>query len=131
MMLFKPKCSESQGSVIGGRHIAHGRRSPSQRGAVAAQLHIGEVALVDPTIKQAAGLLGVYVPYVAAALDTTVEKRAALASGALTIPNLLKSSPSDRLVSAWNNCTNDERVEFAQRIGVARVWDEAIAPALD
>jgi hypothetical protein len=126
-MLFNPK---SHSSSITGRNVAHGRRTPSQRAAIAAEIVKGDIVLVEPTLKQAAELLDVSVPYIRTALSATSAERTALAQGDLLISQLLNPSCPDQLILTWNAATDSERVEFAQRIGVGRIWDEAIAPAI-
>ena len=60
-MLFNPKSPFNQPSTITGRNVAHGRRTPSQRAAIAAELVSGEIVFIKPTLKQAAALFGVSV----------------------------------------------------------------------
>jgi hypothetical protein len=127
-MLFNPKPTLNQVQLTG-RNLAHGHRTPSQRAAVAADLVKGNAVLVQPTVKQAASLAGVCVPYTEAALNATDAERAALRSGELQIAQL-KPTPSEVLVTAWNAAANGERVRFAKRVGVGVIFDEAIAPAL-
>jgi hypothetical protein len=39
-------------------------------------------------------------------------------------------SPSDLLVSSWHAASNVERAEFARRVGIDTLFDQAIAPAI-
>jgi hypothetical protein len=129
-MLFNPNPTQSQGR-ISGRPIRPSF-TPSQRAGVAAQLIRGERRL---TSAQACAVTRANGGYVSIALQATPEQRAELACGYGSIQELrrgrIPANPAAALVRAWNECSNAERVEFANRVGVARVWDECIAPALD
>jgi hypothetical protein len=127
-MLFSPKHNPTSIPTTG-RAIARRRRSTSQRAGLAAQLVAGEVVLTKPTIKQVAGLLRVNRHYVREALKATTDRRANLVSGRLTVPQL-KSSACDLLVRDWNTATDADRIEFARRVGVDRIFDGAIAPVI-
>jgi hypothetical protein len=93
---------------VSGRYLAHNGLTPRAKAQLARDILEGRAEVFAFTAKQAAILCRVSVPLIA---DT-------------------RKSPSDRLVEAWNRCSNDQRVEFAQRIGVGVVFDTAIAPAL-
>ena len=43
----------------------------------------------------------------------------------------VRPAAGDQLVTAWQAAGPLDRIRFAQRIGVANLWDDAIAPALD
>ena len=127
-MLFRPEISRLQACT--GRNLAHGRRSPSQRAAVAAQLVLGELQLTNPTITQSAGLLDVCVPYVRKALSVNAADLAALAAGEITITQLMQPPLSVLFVRTWDAASPRERIEFARCIGPEHLFDNAVAPAL-
>jgi hypothetical protein len=62
---------------ITGRNLAHGRRTASQRAAIAAELRLGERVIVKPAEKQCAALVKVSVPYLrlAAALEPELRRQ--------------------------------------------------------
>jgi hypothetical protein len=139
-MLFNPKYDPTSIPTITGHALARGHRTASQRAGLAAQLVAGERVLTKPTIKQVASLLRVSRHYVTAALKTTPAGRACLVSRAryLTVPEPNKPSPPepnkpspcDLLVRDWNAATDAERIAFARRVGVDRIFDGAIAPVI-
>jgi hypothetical protein len=116
--------------AISGRNIAHGHRSKAQRAAIAAQLHLGEIALERPTVTQVRDLCGVSVKYIQAALRADPEHRRLLAADALSIPQV-DPPASVSLARQWRAATAAERAAFAKRVGVDRLWDQSLAPALD
>ena len=62
--------------------------------------------------------------------DLTVKQVGWLCRVSVKTISVVRKSPSDRLVAAWNEASNSQRIEFAERVGVSKVWDEAILPAL-
>jgi hypothetical protein len=126
-MLFKLNTQQTAIPTTG-RNIAHKRRTTSQRAGLAAQLVAGEVVL-KPTVTQVVSLLRVSRPYVEIALKATSDRRASLVAGHLKVSQL-KSSPTDQMEMAWNVASSAERIEFARRVGVDRIFDGAIAPVI-
>jgi ATP-dependent helicase YprA (DUF1998 family) len=41
-----------------------------------------------------------------------------------------RAFPGDRLIAAWQAAGPLDRARFAERVGVGRLWDECIEPAL-
>jgi hypothetical protein len=115
---------------ITGRNLAHSVKSASQRAAIAAQLVLGELTLIDPTIIQAAEAAGISVPYVRLALVATAAEREALLSGDLTIPQI-KPSSFRTLTTEWKAASVGERIKFVQAIGAETIFDTALVPALN
>jgi hypothetical protein len=70
----------------------------------------GQVTIQNLTVSQTARLCRVCVPYI----------------------DDVRRQPSacDLLVRSWNAATGSERVEFARRVGVDRIFDAAIAPVI-
>jgi hypothetical protein len=136
-MLFKRNVQQPA-IPLTGRNIAQAHRTPSQLAGLAGQWVLGEAAVAPPTIKQAARLFQVCVPYVNEALELTADQRADLVAGCLTVRFLRNwpdrticwSSPPDLLVSTWGLAGDAERIEFARRVGVDRIFDAAIAPVI-
>ena len=120
---------------LSGRYLAHNPYPAYQRAFFAADLLLERAHLSKPTVKQAAAVCGVTVPYTAAARRIAYcrpDLRAAVEHG---LRPLIKTawpqpSPSDELVSAWDAASNSERIEFARRVGINTVWEEAISPAI-
>jgi hypothetical protein len=127
-MLFKPKC-DHVATPVRGRNIAYGHRTASQRAGLAAQFLLDESALTDPTVKQVATLFAVSEPYVRAAARATTTQRVSLVSGDMTVRQL-KPTPCDLLVRNWHAANDVERIEFARRVGVDRLFDRAIVPVI-
>ena len=90
---------------------------------------LGEAVLTNPTVKQAASLFGVCVPYVNTALELTADRRADLVSGYQTIV-LLKSPPPapESLAEHFVRSTPAEWLEAARTVGIGAVWDRMISP---
>jgi hypothetical protein len=103
---------------------------PHRRAFLGADLVLGRLHLVKPTTAQAARLCGVSTTYVRAARRIAYCRPDLRSSTENGLHPLISPKRKLDLVEAWNAASNDERVAFAQRIGVARVFDECIAPAL-
>ena len=126
MLLHTKFGYQPQPVQVTGRHLAHSPKSASQRAAIAAQLVLGELVLVNPTIVQAAESAGICVPYVRVALNATAAEREALLSGDLTVPKVCRT-----LAVEWKVASMDERIRFVRCIGAESIFDTAIVPALD
>jgi hypothetical protein len=115
-----------RGSVqpISGRNLAHGRRTPSRRAVAAAQLVLEETRLVAPTIKQAATLAGVSVPYIQQALNLSIEDRSRIAAGE---GSLRDATRARELLEAYRAASATQRIGFARAVGPVAFWDHAIA----
>ena len=96
---------------VSGQFLARNRLNARDRARLAAGIIGGEVTIQDLTVRQTARLCRVSEPYVAA---------------------VRRPPPSacDLLVRDWNAATGAERIEFARRIGVDRIFDGAIAPVI-
>jgi len=121
--------SSSGGQIISftGRELAHCHFSVSERAAIAAWLVQGRVHLVKPTIKQAAALAGVSVPYVQAALRLDVN---VLARVALGEASLADAARGNGLVAAFLAASPKDKVAFAKAVGTDSLWSDAIEPAI-
>jgi hypothetical protein len=129
-MLFKPHTPPTSTQAITGRNIAHSSRTASQRAVLAAELVLGECLLVDPTTLQAAAICRVCTPYVHAALKADADRRAELAAGTAEIGELLRPAGERQLAQAWRAASPRERAAFGAHIGVAELFDDAVAPSL-
>jgi hypothetical protein len=112
---------------ISGRSIAHCSRSASQRAAIAAELALEHVRLERPTIRQAAVLLGVSVPYVHLALHLSDEARERVVTGAVSLSDAAKANG---LATEFLAASPEVTVAFGRTVGTAMLWDGAIEPAL-
>lgn len=79
--------------LISGRAIAHSKMPAGQRAGIAAMLFVGEVSL-QPTVGQAAALLGTSSRYVRRALKATPAERNAVALGQLSISRVGAKKPA-------------------------------------
>jgi hypothetical protein len=119
--------------TITGRNAAHGKRSVAERSFVGADLHIGCTALVSPTIKQAAAIMKVSVPYVMAAIELADNKaaRTAVLAGKITMLDAVKSVASgETLAEHFARTGPAEWLEAARIIGPDIVWDTMVLPTL-
>jgi hypothetical protein len=112
---------------VTGRNIAHGHRDPGQRGALGAQLVLGEAHHTKPTILQVAAILHVSVPYVRLALDLQPGTRARVAAGEISLST---AAQANGLLASWIAATPEERAALGIAVGVDRIWDGAIAPSI-
>jgi hypothetical protein len=94
---------------VTGQYLAKNRLSPRDRARLAAGIIGGQITIRNLTVRQTARLCRVSEPYITAAR---------------------KPSPCDLLVRDWNAATGAERIEFARRVGVDRIFDGAIAPVI-
>jgi hypothetical protein len=116
---------------------------PWRRISDAALWVTGELVLEKPTITQASKIFGVPASKIAAELKDL--KQADPCDLAEIKPELVEpeikpeswyethdvSEAAWNLVDAFQNTTPSERLEAVKLIGVATVWDEFLAPAID
>ncbi len=86
----------------------------------------GELILGAPTIKQAAALLSVSVPYIHEALSVTASERAQIAAGQMCISEL----PATALLREWSASKPTARKRFGKLVGADELWKDAVEPAL-
>jgi len=117
--------------TITGRNLAHKPRTSGQRALVAADLVSGKVRFEAPTVKQAAHLLHVSVPYVQRALRLNGDqaRRADIEIDGKPLNAVLPAG--NGLVSAWIKASANERAGLARIVGPDELWDDAINPTLD
>jgi hypothetical protein len=127
-MLYDPKLIPA--ITVTGRNVAHAKRSSAERAFLAADLHLDRAILAKPTIGQAAILLKVGRPYVAAAIAIAdnADTRAAVLAGdrPLIVPGAYKNLES--LAAHFARSTPAERLDAARTIGVDVLWDSLIGP---
>jgi hypothetical protein len=109
-MLYRMADIDTTAPSITGRTIARGRKSKSQKAALAAMILLGELKLDNLTKKQIAKLLGVSESYVGKALSLDAADREAMAEGRLT------------LAAVPTNPTDKEIEKTVRAAGVDRVW---------
>jgi hypothetical protein len=116
-MLYNPgtaaDASPPNGRPLKGRYLAHSHRTKIRRAFEAADLVLGRAQLTNPTIRQAALLNGVSVPYVAAAKRIAFEQ-----------PHLRSSveSGQQRLLEVGHRQLNDYELDrLVTRIGADRL----------
>jgi hypothetical protein len=127
-----PDASVDSTSTISGRNLAHGRRSVVERAFLAADLHLDRVALITPTIKQSAILMGICAPYVAAAIAIAGDPAArdAVLAGSRSLLDAAKAGNSETLTDHFARSTPEQWVELARTVGVDAIWDGMVAPLI-
>ena len=110
-----------------GRELAHCHFSASERAVIAAWLVQERIHLVKPTIRQAAALAGVSVPYVQAALRLDVKVLTRVALGEVS---LVDAERGNGLIAAYLTASADGKIAFARAVGTDKIWDEAISPVI-
>jgi hypothetical protein len=112
--------------------LAHADRSIPERAFVGADLHLNHIELISPTVKQCARLVGVCVPYVAAAvaIATTDDQaaRAAVLAGDCNIVDAAKAVAPETLAEHFARATPEEWLECARMVGPSVIWDRMVAP---
>jgi hypothetical protein len=110
-----------------GRNLAHGHRDSGQRGALAAQLVLGEAKYVKPTITQAVAITGANTFYVRWALELKPATRAHVVAGDITLVEAVKANG---LLTAWASATPAEKAALGVAVGVNEIWDSATQPSI-
>jgi hypothetical protein len=129
--------------VITGKTLAPTKMTPTQAGAVAALIALGEITL-KPTWEQACQAAGANKQYArkAALLPPAERKKLADGYGGLRYEyeeaasaSLLKPKAFltllEVMVAGWHELTADERATFGAIVGVSALWDQAIVPNLN
>jgi hypothetical protein len=132
-MLYNPSPAITTPTrIVTGRNIAHGKRSVIERAFLGADLHLDRIELAEPTIGQAARLVGVCRPYVAAAVIITTDPktRQAVLSGRVPLLEAVKPSffREETLAERFARATPEEIAAVANKVGVGRIWDSMIVP---
>lgn len=116
-----------------GRNLAHAERTSAERAFVGADLHLGRIARIRPTVKQVAYLAGVCVPYVAAGIEITNDRaaREAVLAGKVPLLEAAKSiaASTETLAEHLTRATPAERLDCARVFGPAWVWDQMVRAA--
>ena len=125
-----PRQQDEPTALVTGRNLAHVKRSVPERAFAGADLHLNRIGLTSPTIKQCARLVGVCVPYVAAAVAIADDEfgRAAVLTDELTLLDATKATAAETLAEHFARTGPAEWTEAARAIGPALVWDHMIAP---
>jgi hypothetical protein len=116
--------------VIRGRTLAHQQWSATRRALLAADFYRGRAHLKKPTVRQVARLCGVSEGYVHAALKLDDAARVQVENSHRPLVEAKQPPHANGLLIAWNSATPNERVDLARIVGPARIWDEALAPAI-
>jgi len=116
-------------STITGRNLAHARRTAVERALAAADLHVGRLSLVEPTVIQAAALARVSVGYAHAAIAIVNDAKARAAVIRGRIPLLVASwSGSESLANHFLRSSRQERAALSETVGLDAIWDECVVP---
>jgi hypothetical protein len=94
-------------------------------------VNLGRILPVKLTVKQCAALVGVCVPYVAAAVAIAddPDARAAVLAGKQTILDAAKKV-DESLADRLRRSTPAELLEAAREIGPTVLWDQMLEPLL-
>jgi hypothetical protein len=118
---------------VTGRYFAHNHLSKVKRAFLGTDVKAGKAQPVELTDKQIAALVGVSVPYLAAAEHVALEQphlRPAIEGG---FKPLLDAVPppgrAERLATMWATASADERRAFVKMVGVDAMFDVAVAAA--
>jgi hypothetical protein len=93
--------------LVTGQYLARNRLSKRDRAQLAAEILAGRARVGDLTTKQVAALCRVSLPYIAEAREG--DRTAA------------------RLLHDWESADANQRVVFARRAGVERIFDTLVA----
>ena len=128
LMLYRTP-AVSTTNVVTGRNVAHAHRSKVELGLLGADLHLGNLALVRPTIKQSALLVGVCKPQVAAAIAIADDPclRAAVLCGDVALFEAV-SRKRETLAQHLARSSPHEMREAAAELGVEVIWDRMVSP---
>jgi hypothetical protein len=137
VMLYLPAnpadASPPSSRPIRGRYLAHNRLSKTRRAFLGVDIKSGKVQPFKLTDKQIAALVGVSVPYLAAA-QRVAHSRPDLRSACETgLQPLLKAIPrpgrAERMARMWVKADADERQAFVRLIGCDAMFDAVVAAA--
>ena len=132
-MLYRPTTPPTTTTIptVTGRNLAHGHRSVLELAFLGNDLRRNHTQLISPTIKQCAALVGVCVPYVAAAVAISDDPaaRSAVLAGRVSLFDALKATrDSETLAEHFARSTPEDWLEAARAVGPALIWDHMIAP---
>jgi hypothetical protein len=116
--------------TVTGRNLAHAKRSVLECAFIGADLHLDHGGLVSPTVKQAAYLAGVCVPYVRAAIVLADDRaaREAVLAGEINLFDAVRANTAESLVAHFRRSSVEEWRACAREIGPALIWDQMLAP---
>jgi len=118
---------------VTGRYLAHNRLSAPRRAFLGVDIKKGTAQPVELTDKQIAELVGVSLPYLAAAqrVDfTRPDLRGSCASGLVPLLNAVpRPGRAERLATAWAKASADERRAFVRMVGVDSMFDLTVEAA--
>jgi hypothetical protein len=116
--------------TITGRNLAHAHRSITERAFIAADLYFDRIKLAEPTVKQSAVIVGVCVPYAAAAIAITGDPaaRAAVLAGELTLLEAARAGRRESLADHIKRSTPEELKEAGAKVGINMVFDTMVSP---
>ena len=123
---FNPASAATSAAVISPRSIPH-------RSFIGAALHFNHYGITSPTVKQCAAIVGVCVPYVAAAIAVSddAEARGAVLAGELNLLDAAKRSAArESLVDHIRRSSPAELAAAAKEAGVDLIWDSMLQPNL-
>jgi hypothetical protein len=119
--------------TLTGRNLAHADRTNGELALVGGDLHLERIALIAPTIKQCATLVGVCCPYVTAAVAIADDQdaRDAVIRGDINIIDAAKRSAArESLADHIRRSTPAELADAAKATGLNHIWDSMLAPNL-
>src|SRR5262245_5252918 len=118
---------------VTGRYLAHNRLSAPRRAFLGVDIKKGAAQPVNLTDKQIADLVGVSLPYLAAAQRVANSRPDLRGSCACGLQPLLTAVPRpgrvERLATMWAKASADERRAFIQMVGVDSMFDTTVEAA--
>jgi len=119
--------------LLSGRFLAHNKWTKSRRAFLGADIKSGKAQPFDLTDKQIAALVGVSVPYLAAAgrvAHSRPDLRSACESGLQPLLDAVPcSSKAERVARAFVKMTADEQRAFARMVGPDALFGVAVEAA--
>jgi len=128
-----PDAIPAAGRPVTGRFLAHNRLSKSRRAFLGVEIKKGKAQPVEFTDRQIAELVGVSVPYLAAAERVAFSRPDLVSSCKSGLVPLLKAIPrtgrAERLATMWAKASADERRAFIKMVGVDSMFDITVEAA--
>jgi hypothetical protein len=116
---------------IRGLNIVRGKRTKTERALLGADLHLGRVQVLQPTVPQCSALLNVCSRLITSALAIIDDKHAVEAVLAGRMSLLTAERGRESLTDHFVRSSKEERAEMARTVGVGEIWDQLVLPLLD
>jgi hypothetical protein len=135
-MLYRmgaPPDASPPAKPVTGRYLAHNRLTKARRAFLGVDIKRGKAQPCLLTDKQIADLVGVSLPYLAAASRVAVTRpdlRSACETGLTPLLKALaRPGKAERMATMWNKMTADEQRLFVHMVGADRMFDVVVEAA--